>query len=158
MWESAHAALAEVYVGSWNRRASGCVWPPPPPPPPPARDDRPRVKGDMLDGSGDPQVSTLATSGLVRGPIQGRSMADGRTPVASDCERDRETLLAALGGEWGSGCWRRAAGDVDGVEVGENVGKGDVDCERDGTSSSVCDESVLPGAMVCRGQPRACCL
>lgn len=100
-----------------------------------------------MDGSGDPQVSTLATSGLVRGPIQGRSMVDGRTPVASDCERDRETLLAALGGEWGSGCWRRAAGDVDGVEVGENVGKGDVDCERDGTSSSVCDESVLPGAM-----------
>lgn len=149
MWGSAHAALAEVYVGSW-KRASGCVLPPPPPPlPPPARADNPRVKGDMLDGSGDAQVSTVATSGLARGPIHGRSMADGRTPVARDWERDRETLLAALGGEWGSGCWRRAAGEVEGVEVGENVGKGEVDWGREGTSSSVCAESVLPGAMFC---------
>lgn len=85
-------------------------------------------------------------------------MVDGRPPVARDCERDRETLLAALGGEWGRGCWRSAAGDVDGVEVGENVGNGDVDCEREGKSSSVCDESVLPSDMFCpESKSRAFC-
>lgn len=55
----------------------------------------------------------------------------------------------ALGGEWGRGCWRSAAGDVDGVELGENVGNGDVDREREGRNSSVCDASVPPSDMFC---------
>lgn len=36
---------------------------------------------------------------------------------------------------------------MDGVELGENVGKGEVDWEREGRNSSVCDESVLPRDM-----------
>lgn len=64
----------------------------------------------------------------------------------------------ALGGEWGKGCWRSAAGEVDGVELGENVGKGEVDWEREGRNSSVCDESVLPRDMFCGTLGTGCVL
>ena len=67
-----------------------------------------------------------------------RSVAVGRTPVASDCERDRDTFSVALGGEWGCG----RCGELLAELVGEKVGYGEVDLEREVGISSVCEESV----------------
>lgn len=70
--------------------------------------------------------------------IMKRSVAVGLGPPASDCERERETLAGARGGERDVGSGSSiGAGEPDMDEVGENVGKGDVDWdERDGCSSA----------------------
>jgi hypothetical protein len=63
----------------------------------------------------------------------GHGLSPGRGP-ARDWERERETFASALGGE--RGCCIRVAGDVDGDDEGEKVGYGEVDWDRDGSSSA----------------------
>lgn len=100
------------------------------------------MKGDMLVLSLR-QLSSKRKPALddeystaVRGAIKLRS---GRTLVANDWERERETFAGAMGGEYCPLPWRWACGmdgDVDGDDDGEKVGNGDGELDLDTGRSS----------------------
>lgn len=101
-----------------------------------------RVNGDILlpstsphPGSNDRGKAPLLSKLDIHPTPIPRPIPIGRTPTASDCDRDRETLAPAFGGELCRGRGKWLVGDVETEEVGEKVGKGEVDCDRDGCSS-----------------------